>query len=407
MSTLAAQGRTLTLLEYATQASQTDQFTNDSEQVRMLKFGFFGEIGGLLSALKKVGRDTLLASQTDVAAEEIGDALWYLVTVAAASGIKADELGVAGMHALRKYFGEAERASIRDVSFRNIDGIVSQHGCDLEGRRTALISDLAGQAGSLLSPAQPTLPHGKFSEYPNAFGDLLAALALVAGAFGLRLEDLALGNLCKIKDRWPGPDPQYVPLFDEDMPEHERLPRRFEIRFSERGKGASAHVVQEMNEVFIGDPLTDNSVEPDDYRFHDVFHLAYAAHLGWSPVLRALLKRKRKSNKDIDEKQDGARAIIIEEGIATWIFNYARPFNYFEGVSEAKLEYALLKQVTTMVRGYEVDRCPPWQWARAILAGFSIFREIRKPENRGGIVTVDIGRRLIEFKPMNEAKDGL
>ena len=30
----------------------------------------------------------------------------------------------------------------------------------------------------------------------------------------------------------------------------------------------------------IGDPLTDASLIEDDYRLHDVFHLAYAAVLG-------------------------------------------------------------------------------------------------------------------------------
>jgi len=34
-----------------------------------------------------------------------------------------------------------------------------------------------------------------------------------------------------------------------------------------------------MNDVIVGDRLTDNKAEPDDYRFHDVFHMAYAVHL--------------------------------------------------------------------------------------------------------------------------------
>ena len=38
----------------------------------------------------------------------------------------------------------------------------------------------------------------------------------------------------------------------------------------------------------LGNDLMDNAYEDDGYRFHDVFHLACAAVLGWSPVLRAL-----------------------------------------------------------------------------------------------------------------------
>jgi hypothetical protein len=398
MAPVEVQGIALTFRDYASAAVATDQFARDEHRVRMLKFGFFGEVGGLLAALKKVGRDRLIASQADVAAEEIGDALWYLAAVAAACNVGPDDLGAAGMRALRGHFRESARDAIPDISFRNLDGIVSQHGGGLDAVRDELISELAGRAGSLLSPLQPTLGSGKFDARPDEFGLLLASLALVAGAFGLRLEDLARRNLKKIGDRWAGPNPKYVDLFDEGMPPHEQLPRQFDIQFTERGKGPAAHVVQSIGEVFIGDPLTDNSVKPDDYRFHDVFHLAYAVHLGWSPVLRALLKRKRKSNKDIDEKQDGARAVIIEEGIATWIFNYAEPYRYFEGIDEKKLEYGLLKQVTMMVRGYEVEACPPWQWARAILSGFEVFRQIRLPENRGGIVKVNLIERSIKFE---------
>ena len=44
----------------------------------------------------------------------------------------------------------------------------------------------------------------------------------------------------------------------------------------------------------FGAELMDNSYLPDGYRFHDVFHFAYAAMLGWSPVTRRLLKTQAK-----------------------------------------------------------------------------------------------------------------
>ena len=59
---------------------------------------------------------------------------------------------------------------------------------------------------------------------------------------------------------------------------------------------------------FIGDSLSDNAYVDDGYRFHDVMHLAHMAVLGWSPVMRNLLKLKRKSQPTIDEVEDGARA---------------------------------------------------------------------------------------------------
>ena len=61
-----------------------------------------------------------------------------------------------------------------------------------------------------------------------------------------------------------------------------------------------------------------------------------------------------------------------------------------------------LQQVHSMVEGYEVECCPPWQWESAILEGFRIFREMRKPEHRGGVVSVDMVEHCIEFHPIEQ-----
>jgi len=55
-----------------------------------------------------------------------------------------------------------------------------------------------------------------------------------------------------------------------------------------------------------GDPLTDNAFDDDRYRFPDVFHLAFAAVLRWSPVTRRLLGYKRRSQPKIDEVETAA-----------------------------------------------------------------------------------------------------
>ncbi len=398
MSPAHAQAPAISLTEYFTRASATDRFAEDADGLRKLMFGFFGEVGGLLAAIKKVARDQLKESETEVAGEEIGDALWYLVAVAHTLGIAADDLGSACMQSLRLELGESERAPTTATTFRNIDGIVAVHSAGLDVRRTELLGELARASGDLLKPPEGALAAMPKKELFALFGHLMATLALVAGSFNLKLEELARDNLAKIAARWPEDPPVYVDLFDDGFPEHEQLPRELRMEFIERGHGKQAHVVQRMNGVFIGDRLTDNSVEPDDYRFHDVFHLAYIAHLGWSPVIRALLKRKRKSKSAVDENQDGARAMIIEEGIATWIFNHAKKREFYQDIPVNKLDYGLLKQVESMVAGYEVQECPPWQWARAILDGFAIFREIRKRENRGGVVVVNMIEHTIRFE---------
>ncbi|HDR9087461.1 TPA: nucleoside triphosphate pyrophosphohydrolase family protein [Burkholderia vietnamiensis] len=393
-----AQQPALTIAVYAEQSSQTDRFASIPDGSVQLTFGFFGEVGGLLSALKKVSRDHLKESETQVAGEEIGDALWYLVAIANASAIDPQTLGERCVTFLRKRFGEHERASGREANFRQIDGLIAVHGEGLESRRAQLLGELARASGEIVGHvdiSQLTLYH---DTQTNLLAQLLCLLGLVAASFLLKLEDIARDNLVKIHGRWPGQALEYTQPFDASFPAHEQLPRIIPIEFIERRSKTGRYVVQQLHGVYIGDRLTDNSIEEDDYRFHDVFHLAYVAHLGWSPVIRALLKVKRKSVPEIDENEDGARAMIIEEGIATWIFNHARHRDYYADVSIGKLEYGLLKQVRSMVDGFEVAAAPLWQWERAILDGFRVFRELRREENRGGRVTVDMQAHTLSFE---------
>lgn len=393
-----AQQPPLTIASYAARSSQTDRFSSIPDGSVQLTFGFFGEVGGLLSALKKVNRDRLQESETQVAGEEIGDALWYLIAIANASAIEPRILGERCLRYLRQRFGEHERENGGEINFRQIDGLIAVHGDDLENRRTQQLAELARASGEIVGHvdiSQLTLYH---DSQTNLLAQLLGMLGLVAASFMLKLEDIARDNLIKIHGRWPGQILEYAQPFDASLPQHEQLPRTIPMEFIERRSKSGSYVVQQLHGVYIGDRLTDNSNEPDDYRFHDVFHLAYVAHLGWSPVIRALLKVKRKSVPEIDENEDGARAMIIEEGIATWIFNHARHRNYYADVAIGKLEYGLLKQVRSMVDGYEVAAAPLWQWERAILDGFRVFRELRQPENRGGRVTVDMDAHTLSFE---------
>ncbi|WP_206500699.1 nucleoside triphosphate pyrophosphohydrolase family protein [Xanthomonas vasicola] len=395
MMKVLPQPQPLSLPEYALKAGETNRFERTPDEFDNLRFGYFGETGGLLASVKKSVRDQLTEPQSAMAAEELGDALWYLVSTAVMLGIKPNELGEHCIRSLRRRFGENDRSVSEPVSFRQIDGLLLTHREGWDLNRVGQLGVLAHSAGTL---ANRTLTAMQAMSQPGLrehFGLLFAEWALTCACFDLRVESIARANLEKISSRWPGPDAKYPSFFDpaDEFPEHERFERKFEIEFVER----DGYVVQSLNGVYIGDRLTDNSNEADDYRFHDVFHLAYIAYLGWSPVLRGLLKRKRKSNSIIDENEDGARAMIIEEGIATWIFNHAKRFSFYEGVQAGKLDYSLLKQIQSMVEGYEVSRCKLWQWELAILNGFEVFRQLR--QHRGGIVTVDMDDHKLLFRP--------
>ena len=143
----------------------------------------------------------------------------------------------------------------------------------------------------------------------------------------------------------------------------------------------------------FGAELTDNAYDPDGYRFHDVFHLAYAAVLGWSPITRALLRRKRKSRPLLDEVEDGGRAAVIEEGVAALAFDYARRHHMLEGVSV--LDFQLLRTIKDMTSHLEVKQCTTGEWEQAILQGFKVWRAVLAA--RGGRIAVDLDHRRIDY----------
>ena len=179
----------------------------------------------------------------------------------------------------------------------------------------------------------------------------------------------------------------------------ERLPRELQIDIFERQIGGQTYVFQRCNGLNIGDRLTDNAIEADDYRFHDVFHFAHVAVLTWSPVVRSLLRLKRKSDPKVDEVQDGARAILVEEGITTWIFGKAIKLDFFDRMQPGELSFDLLKHVRQFVAGYEVDQCPLWAWEEAILQGYAAFRFLRL--HRRGRLHIDMNCRRLAIEALS------
>ncbi|WP_432258790.1 nucleoside triphosphate pyrophosphohydrolase family protein [Cupriavidus sp. TMH.W2] len=389
----------LSLFEYQERASASNQFRGTPEAFNQLRYGFFGEVGGILAAIKKSKRDLGPAEQANVT-EELGDALWYLTTVAIECNHSLNEIGLTALKELQRRLEVEHTRPTGNVTFNEFDGLIAFCRSKLAAdSRTATLCGLGSHCGQLMavSSVEDLGSHSSL----DLLGSLLADMVLVCAQFNLEFARVAEANLQKFESRWPREGTAYRPLFDNTYSELEQLPRRFTMRFIElQGPDGVPYVIQQMKGVNIGDRLTDNRTQPDGYRFHDVFHLAYIAHLGWSPVIRGLLKLKRKSNPQVDRDEDGARAMIIEEGIATWIFNHAYRHKYFTDTAPGKLEYGVLKQVREMVKGYEVYECPLWQWEKAILEGFKVFRELCQAE--GGDVTVDMNDRSITF---SEIKD--
>lgn len=276
-----------------------------------------------------------------------------------------------------------------------------------------VLHGLAGEAGSVVSEAKKWFrdggpPAGLSDRVKEELGDLLWYVAAVANHLELDLNDVAEETLHKAAQTFLQQLPSPA-KYDQGWPERQRFPRRMAVRFVEDDSGPitvvrmeplgelAVWVAEERERKQLGDTLDDNLAVDDGYRYHDVIHLAHAAVLGWSPVLRALLGAKRKGpapaggSADIDRTQDGARAVALEEGLAAFVFNYLEPDD-FEATDDL-LTWDLIKHVRRTVRGLEVDDQPPVSWKHAYAQAFVCFRALR--DAHGGTVEADLDAQTL------------
>lgn len=295
-------------------------------------------------------------------------------------------------HRINGWFSDGDAL---DIAFAALQPALSVTGPAAEAAFEATLIRLAGEVGKLVADFSAGGIAAGSDRLLTHMETIFRALIEAANTAGVSLGEAAHRNLAKIYDRWPQ-ERIYPALFDDGYDSGEQLPRRIEMQIFEKTVNKKTYVFLRCNSINIGDRLTDNKLEKDEYRFHDVFHLAYAAILGWSPVMRALFRVKRKSRPAIDEAEDGARAILIEEGVSSWIFNHAVSLNFFENLTS--VDYGLLKAARSLVAGYEAERCPLWLWEEAILKGYEVFRALR--QYRRGVVIADLNKRTISFEKL-------
>jgi len=371
--------QTLLLREYACAIEATDRFR--AEDIQPIVLGLFGEVGSMMSAVKKHRREgSAFIGFREAVEEECGDALWYLAALCRRMGLSVEEV-----------FSDATRADNYSTAIAASD-LPGWPVSELASVRDMPVLDdvllaLGRSAANLLGiDSGDTNKRAKLAGFANA---LLHAVQ----ASGISFAKVATANLSKTRGRFLPPDTATLPTFDANFPVDEQIPHDFEIIIKERKSGQSC---LQMNGVFIGDPLSDNILDPDGYRFHDVFHFAHAAILHWSPTFRALIKHKRKSHAVTDEAQDSGRAIVVEEGLSAFIFSRAKQLDFFEG--QDGVSFDLLKTISQFVSGYEVEACPLKLWESAILQGYDVFRQVRA--NKGGVVIGSRTSRRISYKPL-------
>ncbi|NKY59392.1 nucleoside triphosphate pyrophosphohydrolase family protein [Nocardia flavorosea] len=301
---------------------------------------------------------------------------------------------------------------------------------DPERALTIALLGLGGEVGTLQTNQKKIVRDGSIHRDHHTvavedLGDILWYVADTATWLGVRLDEVASANLSKIASRWPRQastlptaqprGPVRVPTapvdrigparsFDtRDTPETQRLPRQLEVLIAPSPhsiEGQPPRVVPVSGERACGDPLGDNAYDEDGYRYHDVFHLAHLAILGWSPVMRALLKRKRKANPRVDDVEDGGRAIAIEEGLSAFVFEAAGRASYFAGATVVDSE--ILRLCRRMTANLEVGVCTEMEWEKAILDGFRAWRAVH--EHGDAAVLCDLDARTLTVRPLTDAE---
>lgn len=298
--------------------------------------------------------------------------------------------------------------------YQRLAARTDQQAGDSERRLLVALLGLAGEVGTLLTEHKKWLrdgdAHDRATGVSEDIGDILWYLATAASALGLDLDEAAAANLAKTGDRWPpaGPErsgPFEVPLpparvFDVAFRPEQRLPRRLTVALAPLPDDPSRVIGIVPDGQPLGNLLGDNAYDDDGYRWHDAIHLAHMAVLGWSPVVRALLGRKRKDDPQADDVEDGGRAIAIEEGIAAAVFDYASQHRWLDGLRS--VDTSLLAGLRSLTRGLEVGVVTLLEWEQAVLRGFGCWRELRRHD--GGLLTADLDGRRIEYRPLSPAE---
>lgn len=363
--------------EYLEQIGQTQKL----QDLESLLLGLVGEIGSLMSPAKKLARENEIYGVEKFrkdTIEELGDILWYFVALSRVCNFDFKDcilnLGCGqNGHDEKKIFFTSlpEQPVVSRISSINSPEIKQK------------LLEFSTQGIDLVSAIMQT----KSINSQEAV-NFLKKYQEITILLNISFFEIVKLNMEKTSSRFLGSadEPKY---FDGEFEEDEQIPRTFEIHVVLKNN----KTYMKWNNVRIGDPLTDNHASKDGYKYHDVFHLAYAAILHWSPVFRALIKHKRKSNAFVDETQDGGRAIVIEEGIAVWLYSQAKEHDLFKNTTN--LSYDILKTIQQFVKGYEVEKCSLFLWEKAILEGYKVFNQLK--EKGQGKIIGNLEQRTIEY----------
>lgn len=369
----------ISLTSYIELVKETNKFTSD-KALFGAQMGLFSEVGSLVSLLKKklLNNDSNDHSN-ELVIEEMGDIFWYFTLITIVESIDLYEL----INDIDPYDKHESTVFITGIKTRPFIKVKSKESIS---DTQLLFNDLIIHTTSLSKDTASE----KIERFLNIYLKMMEFL-------NLDLLSIVENNTFKIRNRFVPIEELYLPLlsFDSTFSKDEQLPVEFEVHIVEKPNGKA---YLKWNDVFIGSALNDNHQENDNYKYHDVFHLAFAAILHWSPTFRALIKHKRKSDPSLDETQDSGRPIVIEEGLSAWLFSISKQKG-IDFTKESSISYDLLKTIQIFIRGYEVEKCPLQLWVKAIIQGYTVFNQV--VENKGGIIIGNRRERTLKFRKLD------
>jgi NTP pyrophosphatase (non-canonical NTP hydrolase) len=235
----------LTLDQYQRLAGKTDWTRDTNKPADLPLLGLFGEVGSLMSEVKKKQRDVSSSrSYVDTVLEELGDVLWYLSTISDRYGVPLSAVANTGMAS----FGLiAPQGGLTFASLQAQQPLPFQYPT-----RTFeyTLMQLAAATGKLLQIYEAGPPTGGMLIL--SLHEVFTSLLHAVNEAHVSMEDAAKRNLVKIHDRWPV-DRKYPHHFDARFPPEERIPRQLTIDIFEREVNGKTYVLQRCNGVLVGD----------------------------------------------------------------------------------------------------------------------------------------------------------
>lgn len=429
---------------YAKSVAETDQFSAfrssqspaEADPREIAIFGLASELGSVISAIKKhwLQEGGVLSSPLAKAEleEELGDAMWYAFALARVEGLGGNlDILLSNIRHLEnevtdgatrggrireilsneevRVFLEATEAfkTKRQRTFRDYQALAFRTARTEKHTLlqvcAAVLTQLSAQLMRGLLPAIETELNTELNDRPIevVLGEIAWHLCAIASLYEIDMDRVAADNIDKAIARRN--DGMATPLHDQHVPAENRFPRYFQIEF----RPVTADTVEiYWNSGRLGDPLRDQYSIEDGYRFHDVIHLANAAVLGWSPVLRDLMEVKRAHCPSTKQNEDGGRSAVVEELVIKHVHweaanrakhlhadlsAYDRPL-FADGED---IPFSLLKMVRGLTIGHEVYANKYWEWEKAIREGYRVFQLLK--QHNGGIVGVNLEARCLDF----------